>query len=126
MTEKRTECASTCVLFKRVSETIPNFLNVMRQSACLVFDPTMLITMLPSLITRRLTPSLIARTSGVRLYDDPDLKLFILFDWNQSLLTVAWHVWVQLVFYFCSRLSVMLFCFSGISSCRAAYCICVF
>ena len=37
--------------------------------------------------------------SGVRLYDCPDIKLFILVGWGQSFLSVAWPTGVQLVFF---------------------------
>ena len=40
--------------------------------------------------------------SGVRLYDGPDIKLFILVGWGRSFLSVAWPTGVQLVFFFCS------------------------
>ena len=43
--------------------------------------------------------------SGVRLYDGPDSKLFILVGWDRSILSVAWPAGVQLVFFFCSRVS---------------------
>ena len=43
--------------------------------------------------------------SGVRLYDGPDLKLFILVGWGRSFLSVAWPTGVQLVFFFCSGVS---------------------
>ena len=49
-------------------------LTVMRQSACLV------------------------RGSGVRLYDDPDKKLFILVGWDRGFLYIAWPTRVQLFF----------------------------
>ena len=69
-------------------------LNVMRQSACLFLTQSCLITMLPYL---------------VRLYDNPDLKLFILFGLGWNSLSIAWPTGVLLVFFFfCSRLSVML------------------
>ena len=45
-------------------------LNVMRQSACLVINPITVVNF--------------AGGSGVRLYDEPDLKLFILVGWDQS------------------------------------------
>ena len=51
----------------------------MRQSACLLINP---LTLLHSLIARRW----IGRQtggSGVRLYDGPDLKLFILVGWDR-------------------------------------------
>ena len=43
--------------------------------------------------------------SGVRLYDGPDIKLFILVGWGRSFLSVAWPTGVQLVFFFCSGVS---------------------
>ena len=43
--------------------------------------------------------------SDVRLYDGPDIKLFILVGWDQSFLSVAWPTGVQLVFFFCSGVS---------------------
>ena len=46
-----------------------------------------------------------AGRSGVRLYDGPDLKLFILVGWGRSFLSVAWPTGVQLVFFFCSGVS---------------------
>ena len=42
--------------------------------------------------------ALYAGGSGVRLYDGPDLKLFILVGWGRSFLSVAWPTGVQLVF----------------------------
>ena len=66
-------------------------LNVMRQSACLVFNPLMVDNYAASF---NCTP--------VRLYDGPDLKLFILVGWGRSFLSVAWPTGVQLVFFFCS------------------------
>ena len=52
-------------------------LNVMRQSACLVFNPIMV-------------------DKGVRLYDCPNIKLFILVGWDRSFLSAAWPTGVQL------------------------------
>ena len=70
-------------------------LNVMRQSACLVFNP----------ITVDNYAALHAGGSGVRLYDGPDLKLFILVGWGRSFLSVAWPIGVQLMFFFSSGFS---------------------
>ena len=42
---------------------------------------------------------------GVRLYDGPDLKLFILVGWGRSFLSVAWPTGVQLMFFFSSGVS---------------------
>ena len=44
----------------------------------------------------------IASGSGVRLYDGPDIKLFIIVGWDRSFLSDAWPTGVQLVFLFCS------------------------
>ena len=44
-------------------------------------------------------------SSGVRLYDGPDLKLFILVGWSRSFLSVAWPTGVKLMFFFCSGVS---------------------
>ena len=49
----------------------------MPQSACLV-------------LTQSLILKLHVGRSGVRLYDGPDLKLFILVGWARSFLSVAW------------------------------------
>ena len=46
--------------------------------------------------------------SGVRLYDGPDIKLFILVGWGRSFLSVAWPTGVLLVFFFCSGVSKLL------------------
>ena len=43
--------------------------------------------------------------SGVRLYDGPHLKPFILVGWDRSFLSVACPTGVQLVFFFCSGVS---------------------
>ena len=89
-------------------------LNVMRQLACLVFNPIMIDT-LPSLfahqwVGHRLGPSLlcVAWPTGVQLVfssDDHDIKLFILVGWGRSFIYFAWPTGVQLVFFFCSVLS---------------------
>ena len=41
---------------------------------------------------------------NVRLYDGPDIKLFMLVGWGWSFLSVAWSTGVRLVFFFCSGL----------------------
>ena len=51
-------------------------LNVMRQSAYLVFNPIMVENY--------------AAFFNCRLYDGPDIKLFILVGWGRSFLSVAW------------------------------------
>ena len=60
----------------------------MRQSACLVFNPIMDDNCAAFF---NCTP--VDRAS----VDGPDLKLFILVDWGQSFLSVAWPTGVQLV-----------------------------
>ena len=74
-------------------------LNVMLQSACLVFNP---ITVDNYAAFFNCTH---AGGSGVRLYDGPDLKLFILVGWGRSFLSVAWPTGVQLMFFFSSGVS---------------------
>ena len=47
--------------------------------------------------------------SGVRLYDDgPDIKLLMLVGWDRSSLSVAWPTGVQLVFFVCSGLQLVI------------------
>ena len=85
-------------------------MNIMRQSACLA--QSRLITLLPSLIARRWV--------GVRLSDCPDIKLFILIG-TGAFLSVAWPTGVQLLVFFCSSVSVVLFDTPGISRCRSQH-----
>ena len=68
-------------------------LNVMRQSACLVFNPIMVDNY----------AAFFNCTSVGRASDD--LKLFILIGWGRSFLSVAWPTGVQLMFFFCSGVS---------------------
>ena len=70
-------------------------LNVMRQSACLVFNPIMVDNY----------AAFFNCTPVGRASDGPDLKLFILVGWGRSFLSVAWPTGVQLVFFFCSAVS---------------------
>ena len=69
-------------------------LNVMRQSACLVFNPIMVDN-----YAAFFHCTSVGRASD---YDGLDFKLFILFGWGRSFLSVAWPTGVQLVFFFCS------------------------
>ena len=57
----------------------------------------------------------------VRLYEGPDIKLFILVGWGRSFLSVAWPTGVQLVFFFCSRVS-KLFGAQGSPSSGSLFC----
>ena len=91
-------------------------LNVMRLSACLVFNPIMVDNYAAFF---NCTP--VGQAS--RLYDGPDLKLFILVGWDRSFLSVAWPTGVQLVFFFCSGVS-RLFGAQADFHRRAAYSIC--
>ena len=72
-------------------------LNVMRQSACLVFYPIMVDNYAAFF---NCTP--VGRASD---YDGPNLKLFILVGWGRSFLSVAWPTGVQLMFFFSSGVS---------------------
>ena len=70
-------------------------LNVMRQSACLVFNPIMADNYAAFF---NCTP--VGRASD---YDGPDLELFILVGLGRSFLSVAWPTGVQLVFFLLLR-----------------------
>ena len=72
--------------------------NVMRQSACLVFNPIMVDNYAAFF---NCTP--VGRASDSMMA--PTLKLFILVGWGRSFLSVAWPTGVQLVFFFCSGVS---------------------
>ena len=69
------------------------------------------------------TLSLHASGLGIRLYDGPDLKLFILVG-IRALYSVAWSTGAQLMIFFCFRFPVVLFCSPGICNCHATHCIC--
>ena len=76
-------------------------LNVMRQSAFLVFNPIMVDNYAAFLNCR----------PGVRLYDGTDIKLFILVAWDLSFLSVAWPSGVQstgVSFFFCSGFQLVI------------------
>ena len=75
---------------------IGNNFNAMRQSACLIFNPTMV----DNYAARRWV--------GRRLYDGPDIKLFILVGWGRSFSSVDWPIGAQLGFFFCSGVSKLL------------------
>ena len=85
-------------------------LNIMPQSACLVFNPIMV---------DNYDAFLNCMASDC---NDPDFKLFILVGWDRSFLSVAWPNGVQLVFFFCSGAS-KLFGAHDLHR-RAAYSIC--
>ena len=65
-------------------------LNVMRQSACLDFNPIMVDN-----YAAFFNCTQVGRASD-------SIKLFILVGWDQSFLSVAWPTGVQPVFFFCS------------------------
>ena len=93
-------------------------LNVMRQSACLVFNQIMVDNYAAFI---NCTP---AGGLGVRLYGGPDLKLFILVGWGRSFLSVAWPTGVQLVFFFWSGVSIVSYSAPRNLHRRAAYSVC--
>ena len=80
--------------YRRISYS----LNVMRQSACLVFNP---ITVDNYAAFFNCTP--VGRASDSMMA--PDLKLIILVGWGRSFLSVAWSTGVQLMFFFSSGVS---------------------
>ena len=47
--------------------------------------------------------------SGFRLYDGPDLKLFILVRWDRSSFVCCWSTEAQLMIFFCFRFPAILF-----------------
>ena len=72
-------------------------LNVIRQSACLVFNPIMVdnyAVFFNCTPAGRVSDSLMAPT-----------KLFISVGWGRSFLSFAWPTGIQLVFFFCSGVS---------------------
>ena len=84
------------VRYKRIGYNI----NIMRQSAGLVFNP----------ITVNNFASLFNCGSGVRLNDGPDIKLFILVGLGRSFLSIAWP-----------SVPVVLFDTPGISRCQSQH-----
>ena len=60
------------VRYKRIGHNI----NIMRKSACLVFNPITVNNFASSLIARRWV--------GLQTHDGPDIKLFILVGWGRS------------------------------------------
>ena len=77
-------------------------INIMRQSACLVFNP---ITVNNFASLFNCTPG----GSGVRLSDGPDIKLFILVGLGRSFFVCCLAHRVQLLVFFCSSVPVVLF-----------------
>ena len=91
------------ICYKRIGYN----LNVMRKSACLVFNP-ITVNNYDSLFN--CTP--MGRASD---YDGLDLKLFICARWGWSFFVCWLAIRVQLVILFCFRFSVVLFDFLWIS-----------
>ena len=65
--------------------------NVMQQSACLVFNPIMVDNYAAFF-------NCMSMGQALRLYDGPNLKLFIVVGWGWSILSVTWPIGIQLVF----------------------------
>ena len=78
--------------YRRIGYT----LDVMRQSACLLFNPVVVDS---CAAVFGCAPVGRASDSGL------DIKLFILVGWGRGFLSVAWPTGVQLVFFFCSGVS---------------------
>ena len=91
--------------------------NVMRQSACLVFNP---ITVKSFASLFNCTP--VGRTSDPSIVQTYSYSVKLVRAGPFS--SVALHTGVQLVILFYFRFSVVLFNFPGISSCHATRCIC--
>ena len=96
------------VRYKRIGYNI----NIMRQSACLVFNPVT-VNNFASLFN--------CGGSGVRLNDGPDIKLFILVRWGRSFFVRCLAHRGSTVGFFCSSVSVVLFDTPGISRCRSQH-----
>ena len=99
------------VRYKRIGYNI----NIMRQSAYLVFNPVT-VNNVASLFN--CTP---AGESGFRLNDGPDIKLFILVGWGRSFFVCCLATGVQLLGFFCSSVPVVLSDTTGISRCRSQH-----
>ena len=88
-------------------------LNVMRQSACLVFNP---ITV-DGYATQFICTPVDRASDSMMAFDD--------FSWlGPELSSVAWSTGAQLIIFFCFRFSVGLFDRPGISIRNATHCIC--
>ena len=92
------------------------YLNVMRQSACLVINPITVdgyATIFDCTPVDRPSYSMMARPKAIH------------FSWlGPELSSVAWSTGAQLIIFFCFRFSVQLFDRPGISIRNATYCIC--
>ena len=62
--------------------------------------------------------------SGVRLYDGPKVKLFILVGLDRSSLSFAWSTGAHVMILSCLRFPVVLFDRPGIYICHTIRCIC--
>ena len=94
------------ICYKRIGYNI----NIIRQSACLVFHP----------ITVNNCASLFNCT-GVRLNDGPDIKLFILVGWGRSFFCLLLGTGLQLLVFFCPSVPVVLFDTPGLSRYRSQH-----
>ena len=112
MTDFSDQFRNLIMRYKRIGYN----LDVMRQSACLVFNPftvdgcAALFNCTP---VDRATDSMMARLKAIHLsWLGPELS------------SVAWFTGAELIIFFCFRFPVVLFDRPGISIRHAAHCIC--
>ena len=96
------------VCYKRTGYNI----NIMRQSACLVFN-TITVNNFASLLH--------AGGSGVILNDGPDISYLFQLVGAGASLSIAWSTGVQMLVFFYSSVPVVLFDTPGISRCRSQH-----
>ena len=101
------------VRYKRIGYNI----NIMRQSACLVFNP---ITVSNFASLFNCTP--VGRASDSMMA--PTLSYLFLLVWAGAFLSVAWPTGVQLLVFFCSSVPLVLFDTPGITRCRLQHVSC--
>ena len=98
------------VRYKRIGYNI----NIMRQSACLVFNPIM-VNNFASLFN--LSP--VGRASDSMMTPTQSYLFYLV--GAGAILSVAWPTGVQLLVFFCCSVSVVLFDTPGISRCRSQH-----